>query len=460
MKYAWNDVLNQPGQAFFMIAVIGVSIVMMIFHIVIWPYYIKNYPENKIAAIIAMIFGIVSCLIFIGVGAFPKGHNDPIVNPHSLFANLYGFINFGLLIPWYIIIANEDKTNKQLMVGLIPGIFYVFSIFMYLVVPWFVDTFADDSHWWQPTWQKFIIFGFIYWYMTFSYWMYQKGFKIRLPPVGPGLHDYQVYTSHNTYQVPKSMKGLTPDQVIERYMKTYNPHGFEFDIFEEKGNYIVKHFIIDSDCYDLKTWLQAVRNNLDRSSDPGPYHVYIEMKAIKDTRKFPEKFDQIIQSAFQGSKIHVFSQKDYKNNGNKFPEPSGMQNMIMFQISGSAGETSLFKPICDILYHICQGFCTLFAAKKNYDKWDNENKLAFPDITGFNFRTYRHRAFINFPTFMLIDLNHQEILDQQKQGKVIRAFLVDEKFMHSSDARIPNILATEIDPTKIPQHPLPSWWKK
>ncbi len=243
-------------------------------------------------------------------------------------------------------------------------------------------------------------------------------------------------------------------------MTTYGPHGFEFDIYEVNDNYYVKHWGIEENKYDFKTWLEAVRNNLDNSSDPGPYHIYIEMKSIKDPKKFPEKFDGIIQSVFQSSGIHVFSQKDYQDNGNKFPEPAAMQKNIMFQISGSAGETTLLKPLNTILYYIWQGFVPLFAAKKNYDRWQNDNKLAFPDITGYNFRRYPQRAFINFPVFMLHDIAREEILMQQKHGKIVRVFLVNDKFMKSSEGCIPNLLTVEIDPTKVPAQPLPSWTKK
>jgi hypothetical protein len=284
--------------------------------------------------------------------------------------------------------------------------------------------------------------------------------KNNIIPVGPGLHEYQVYTSHNTYQVPQEMKEKTPDQIIETYLKTYNPHGFEFDIYEENGNYIIKHMIFESNKNDLKVWLEAIRNNLEKGSDLGPYHIYIELKAIKDTRKFPEKFDQIIHSVFQNSKIHVFSQKDYLANNNKFPEPSSMQNMIIFQISGSAGETRFFKPLCTVLYYICQRFCSLFSAKKNYDKWENDTKLAFPDITGFNFCAYKNRAFINFPTFMITNVTQNKILDQVKQGKIVRAFLVDENFKKSPEGRVPNLLTINIDPSKTPAQALPSWTLK
>jgi hypothetical protein len=284
--------------------------------------------------------------------------------------------------------------------------------------------------------------------------------KKNITPAGPGLHEYQVCTSHNTYQVPEQMKNKTPEEIIESYLKTYSPHGFEFDIYEENGNYIIKHFNFEPNKYDFKSWLEAIRNNLEKGSDPGPYHIYIELKSIKDTRKFPEKFDQIIQSVFQNSKIHVFTQKDYQNNGNKFPEPAAMQNMIMFQISGSAGETRFLKPFCTVFYYICQRFCSLFSAKKNYDKWENENKLAFPDITGYNFCAYKHRAFINFPTFMITNMVKDQILEQESQGKMVRTFIADEKFINSPEGRIPNLLTIQIDPTKPPVKPLASWMHK
>lgn len=278
--------------------------------------------------------------------------------------------------------------------------------------------------------------------------------------IGPGLHEYQGYMSHNTYQIPEQLKDKTPEQIIESYLQMYNAHGFEFDIYEENGNYIIKHLLFEMNKYDFKAWLEAIKINLEKHLNSGPYHIYIELKTIKDTRKFPEKFDQIIQSVFQNSPIHVFSQKDYQTNGNKFPEPNSMQNTVFFQISGSAGETKLFKPLCTVLYYICQRFCSLFSAKKNYDQWQNENKLAFPDVTGYNFCAYPNRAFNNFPTFMITNNYRQKILNQQLQGKMVRAFLADDEFMNSPQKDVPNLLARDMNLTKPPPQPLPSWVKK
>jgi len=464
---AWNGNPNDPGHIYFTLAVCGVSICLIVFHLVTWPYYIQQNPDYKVEATIAEIFGVISGIFFFLVGLFPRGQNDPLINLHSVFANFYGFLNFGLMIPWYIIITREDKTKAQLIIGLLPGITYVLMIILYLVVPWFVPAFQidnvllyEETHWWRPTFQKFIIFSFIWWLATLCYWMYQKGFKWQLPPVGSGLHEYQVYTSHNTYQVSGALKDATPDQILESYMTLYHPRGFEFDLFENKGQYLVKHDIFQSKVYDFKTWLEALKKNIEAIGSSGPYHVYIEMKHIEDTRNFPVNFDSIIQSVFEDSSIHVFSQTDYQNNGNKFPEPTAMQNAIMFQISGSAGETTLLKPICDVLYHICQRLCPLFSAKKNYDDWQHNNKLAFPDITGYNFRRYTHRVFINFPKFMITNLTREEILQQEQQGKIVRTFIVDENFMKSSEGVIPNLLTVQIDPTKTPAGPLPGWVKK
>ena len=209
--------------------------------------------------------------------------------------------------------------------------------------------------------------------------------------------------------------------------------------------------------------MEALRKNLDTGNYKGPYHIYIEMKSIKDPKNFPLKFDHVIQSVFPntaGSKFYVFTQQDYETQGYKFPEPKAMENKIMFQISGSAGETTLLKPLCTFLTKISPKLCPLFSAKLFYDLWPNPTKLAFPDITGYNFRRYPHRAFINFPAFMLVDITQEEILMQQRHGKVIRTFLVDDKFMKSTEGHVPNLLTRQIDPLNPAPEPFPYWTKK
>ena len=256
------------------------------------------------------------------------------------------------------------------------------------------------------------------------------------------------------------MESETPEQIIARYFDTYGVHGFEFDVIEQNGIFWVKHSYFEANKHDLETWLKALRVNLDRYENTGPYHVYLEFKRITDTKQFPEKLDAIIQSAFSGSKYIVFNQKHYKENRNNFPEPSEMKNNVIFQISGSAGETKPFKPLCTLLYYICQRFCSLFSAKKNYDKWEKEDKLAFTDVTGYNYKAYKNRAFINFPDFMITNKMIPDILDQQKAGKILRVFLVEERFMASPKGTVANLLSTQVDLTKTPSQKYPYWWKK
>jgi len=151
----------------------------MIFHLGMWPVLIQNMPEYKIECNVSKWFGFATGIIFALIALFPKGHNDPVLNLHSVVANLYGFVNFGLMIPWYLILAREDKTNRKLLLGLLPGCFYLLMVILFVVGPLIDPTLGLDSSPYKPSIQKLIIIGFIWWYFTVLYWMHQKSHNLK-----------------------------------------------------------------------------------------------------------------------------------------------------------------------------------------------------------------------------------------------------------------------------------------
>ena len=104
-------------------------------------------------------------------------------------------------------------------------------------------------------------------------------------------------------------------------------------------------------------------------------------------------------------------------------------------------------------------FCSLFSAKKNYDKWKKEDKQAFTDITGYNFKSYKNRVFMNFPDFMITNRKIPEILEEQKKGRIVRTFLADDRFMKSPKSTVANLLAIHVDPLNKPSRDLTKWSK-
>lgn len=174
MDYAWNNELNEPGQTLFEIGCYSIAIMHIIFHLGMWSVVIQNMPEYKFESTFAKWFGFATGLVFALIAFFPKGHNDPVLNIHSIVANLYGFINFGLMIPWYLILARDDKTKRKLLLGLLPGLFYLLMVILFVAGPLINSDLGLDTNPYKPTIQKLIIIGFIWWFFTLLAWMYQK----------------------------------------------------------------------------------------------------------------------------------------------------------------------------------------------------------------------------------------------------------------------------------------------
>ena len=88
-----------------------------------------------------------------------------------------------------------------------------------------------------------------------------------------------------------------------------------------------------------------------------------------------------------------------------------------------------------------------------------ENKLAFEDITGYNYPAFPDRAMMNFPAFFISSFLRGQLLKAQQRGKLIRVFYPTEHFLASDNGKVPNVVAINLDLSQLAAK-FPYWTKK
>ena len=177
MLKVYNGVMNELVHTLFSIAIYGFSAAQIVFHLGTWSKIYRYSTHDKKLVFAAKWFGIASAVMFALVAYFPKSLDDPTLNIHSIVANLFGFLTFGIMIPWYIMVTNENNTKWELIAGYLPGVCYLLSVILFLF-----GHLAPDGSGYQETVQKVFIAAYIYWYFTLCYWMYQKNLKMVVEP--------------------------------------------------------------------------------------------------------------------------------------------------------------------------------------------------------------------------------------------------------------------------------------